>query len=189
MQNRREASEGCRQRMRWMLRNEGQLYRYPAIKAAQYVRLKAITGPRWVEAMVAQIKNQKYFRWHDAGDIQSADHLQKIFEVCRLTPDTKHWIPTREAQFLKDVNPEEVPENLIIRMSSHMIDQGPVSFWPWTSTVGTEIKSTAQHLRSRVTQPPVRPPQHVLDFGPVDVSCWTENTKYRIWQTLKTQKK
>ena len=120
---------------------KGNYTRYPAIKAAQYVRLKAITGPRWVEAMVAQIKNQKYFRWHDAGDIQSADHLQKIFEVCKLTPNTKHWIPTREAQFLKDVNPEEVPENLIIRMSSHMIDQGPVSFWPWTSTVGSKSRT------------------------------------------------
>ena len=120
---------------------KGNYTRYPAIKAAQYVRLKAITDPRWVEAMVAQIKRQKFFRWHDAGDIQSAEHLQKIFEVCRLTPDTKHWIPTREAQFLKDVNPEEVPENLIIRMSSHMIDQGPVSFWPWTSTVGSSTRT------------------------------------------------
>jgi len=120
---------------------KGNYTRYPAIKAAQYVRLKAITDPRWVGAMVAQIKRQKFFRWHDAGDIQSADHLQKIFEVCRLTPDTKHWIPTREAQFLKDVNPEEVPENLIIRMSSHMIDQGPVSFWPWTSTVGSKSRT------------------------------------------------
>ena len=36
---------------------KGNYTRYPAIKAAQYVRLKAITGPRWVEAMVAQIKN------------------------------------------------------------------------------------------------------------------------------------
>jgi hypothetical protein len=85
--------------------------------------------------MVAQIKNQKYFRWHDAGDIQSEEHLLKIFEVCKRTPKTKHWIPTREAQFLKLVSPEEVPDNLIIRMSSHMVDQSPVTFWPWTSTV------------------------------------------------------
>ena len=117
---------------------KGNYTRYPAIKAAQYVRLKAITDPRWVDAMVTQIKNQKYFRWHDAGDIQSADHLQKIFEVCTLTPKTKHWIPTREAQFLKLISPEEVPDNLIIRMSSHMVDQGPVTFWPWTSTVKTK---------------------------------------------------
>ena len=114
---------------------KGNYTRYPAIKAAQYVRLKAITDPRWVDSMVAQIKRQKFFRWHDAGDIQSMDHLNKIFEVCKLTPNTKHWIPTREAQFLNQIKPEAVPKNLIIRMSSHMIDQKPVKFWPWTSTV------------------------------------------------------
>jgi len=120
---------------------KGNYTRYPAIKAAQYRRLDAIKNPLWVQAMATKIKRQKWFRWHDAGDIQSADHLKKIFEVCKLTPDTKHWMPTREAQFLKDVNPEEVPKNLIIRMSSHMIDQGPVSFWPWTSTVGSKTRT------------------------------------------------
>jgi hypothetical protein len=120
---------------------KGNYTRYPAIKAAQYVRLKAITHPDWVRAMVAQVKRQKYFRWHDAGDLQSLEHLKKIFEVCRLTPDTKHWMPTREAQYLKLVDPDTVPSNLIIRMSSHMIDQGPVSFWPWTSTVGSSSRT------------------------------------------------
>jgi len=120
---------------------KGNYTRYPAIKAAQYRRLDAIKNPLWVQAMATKIKRQKWFRWHDAGDIQSADHLKKIFEVCKLTPDTKHWMPTREAQFLKDVNPEDVPKNLIIRMSSHMIDQGPVSFWPWTSTVGSKTRT------------------------------------------------
>lgn len=114
---------------------KGNYTRYPAIKAVQYVRLKAITDPRWVDSMVAQIKRQKFFRWHDAGDIQSMDHLNKIFEVCKLTPETRHWMPTREAQFLNQIKPEAVPKNLIIRMSSHMIDQKPVKFWPWTSTV------------------------------------------------------
>ena len=120
---------------------KGNYTRYPAIKAAQYVRLKAITDPRWVEAMVAQIKRQKFFRWHDAGDLQGPEHLKKIFEVCKLTPETRHWMPTREAQYLKLIDPEVVPENLIIRMSSHMIDQGPVSFWPWTSTVGSKTRT------------------------------------------------
>ena len=45
--------------------------RYPAIKAAQYRRLDAIKNPLWVDAMVAQIKRMKWFRWHDAGDVQS----------------------------------------------------------------------------------------------------------------------
>ena len=114
---------------------KGNYTRYKAIKAAQYVRLKSLQDGRWVAAMVAQILRQKYFRWHDAGDIQDLDHLKKIFRVCELTPETQHWMPTREAVILKQIKPEEVPKNLIIRMSSHMIDQGPVKFWPWTSTV------------------------------------------------------
>jgi len=114
---------------------KGNYTRYKAIKAAQYVRLEALKDQRWIAGMVAQIIRQKYFRWHDAGDIQDLDHLKKIFKVCELTPETQHWMPTREASILKQVKPEEVPENLIIRMSSHMVDQGPVKFWPWTSTV------------------------------------------------------
>jgi hypothetical protein len=123
---------------------KGNYTRYKAIKAAQYVRLEALKDTKWIAAMVAQIIRQKYFRWHDAGDIQSMEHLYKIFRVCELTPETKHWMPTREAQFLSKIeNPTvEVPSNLIIRMSSHMVDQGPVKFWPWTSTVTSGQGST-----------------------------------------------
>ena len=67
---------------------KGNYTRYPAIKAAQYVRLKAISDPRWVDAMVAQIKNQKWFRWHDAGDIQSEEHL--LQDLRSLQAYTKH---------------------------------------------------------------------------------------------------
>ena len=121
---------------------KGNYTRYKAIKAAQYVRLEALKNQRWVAAMVAQIIRQKFFRWHDAGDIQSPEHLQKIFRVCELTSETQHWMPTREAQFLKDIDPDTVPKNLIIRMSSHMVDQAPVTFWPWTSTVTSGQNAT-----------------------------------------------
>ena len=90
--------------------------RYPAIKAAQYRRLDAIENPLWVEAMVVQIKRQKWFRWHDAGDLQSVDHMNKIIEVCKQTPGTQHWLPTQERQYLP--KPEDVPANLIIRLSA-----------------------------------------------------------------------
>ena len=49
---------------------KGNYTRYKAIKAAQYVRLDSLKDQRWVAGMVAQIIRQKYFRWHDAGDIQ-----------------------------------------------------------------------------------------------------------------------
>ena len=51
---------------------KGNYTRYPAIKAAQYYRLATLMEPDWIPAMVTQIKRQKFFRWHDAGDIQSA---------------------------------------------------------------------------------------------------------------------
>ena len=113
-------------------------YRFTNVREAMDRRLAALEHPLWVTAMVTLIKEHKYFRWHDSGDIQSAQHLKNIFEVCNRTPDTKHWMPTREVQFIKDLDPDTVPPNLIIRVSSHMIDQGPVKFWPWTSTVVTK---------------------------------------------------
>ena len=116
-------------------------YRFKNVKDALDRRLTALKDPRWVDAMVTLITGEKWFRWHDSGDIQSIEHLENIFRVCRKTPDTQHWMPTREAQFIKRLKVNQVPRNLIIRFSSHMIDQGPVSFWPWTSTVVYDNKS------------------------------------------------
>jgi hypothetical protein len=110
-------------------------YRFKNVKDALQRRMDSLDHPQWVQAMVVLIDKQPWFRWHDSGDLQSLEHLEKIFEVCRLTPETRHWLPTREAQILKHISPADVPSNLIIRMSSHMINQGPVKSWPWTSTV------------------------------------------------------
>ena len=114
---------------------KGNYKRFPKVEEALERRFQSLGHVSWVTAMATLIKGHKFFRWHDAGDLQSMQHLENIFEVCRLTPDTRHWMPTREARFLTLMDPDIVPSNLIIRMSSHMIDQKPVKFWPWTSTV------------------------------------------------------
>ena len=114
-------------------------YRFPNVKAALNRRLNSLTDPRWIEAMTVLVAHYSlkvpFFRWHDSGDLQGADHLKKIFEVCNATQQVQHWMPTREAKLLTLMDPAVVPKNLIIRMSSHMIDQAPVKFWPHTSTV------------------------------------------------------
>ena len=115
---------------------KGNYTRYKAIKAAQYVRLASLKNELWTAAIVTQIKRQKFFRWHDAGDVQDLQHLNKIFEVCRLTPDTKHWMPTREA-WVKD-HLASKPDNLVIRFSATMVDQDAPASWPNTSTVVTK---------------------------------------------------
>jgi uncharacterized membrane protein len=74
-------------------------YVFKVVQEAQYRRLGSIKHPYWVRAMVhlLQSKKSKYFRWHDSGDVQDFKHLAKIFKVASLTPDVKHWMPTREA--------------------------------------------------------------------------------------------
>ena len=111
---------------------KGNYTRYPAIREAQYRRLEAINHPDWVTAMAAVIKRQKWFRWHDAGDVQDQQHVEKIFEICRLTPETRHWLPTREA-WIKD-HLDSKPENLVIRFSPPMMGQRNDS-WPNSSMV------------------------------------------------------
>jgi len=116
-------------------------YMFKVVQAAQYKRLEAIQHPDWVQAMATLINSKKpdVFRWHDSGDVQDLQHLEKIFEVCRATPSKRHWMPTREA-WIKD-HMEAAPANLVIRFSSPMVDQGPVKSWPNTSTVSTKSRT------------------------------------------------
>lgn len=89
-------------------------------------RHDGLEHPDWVEAMVTLISHHcrgedRWFRWHDSGDIQSPEHLERIAEVCRRTPGVEHWLPTREyadvAEFLR--RGHAIPENLCIRLSAH----------------------------------------------------------------------
>jgi hypothetical protein len=116
-------------------------YRFPNVQKALNRRLNSLNHPQWIEAMVVLITGEPVMRWHDSGDLQGPDHVKKIFEVCNNTPDTAHWLPTREAKLLQFMDPKIIPKNLIIRMSSHKINQPPVKSWPWTSTVSTTMKS------------------------------------------------
>ena len=113
-------------------------YVFKVVQEAQYKRLKAIKHPDWVQAMALLINSKKadVFRWHDSGDLQSHDHLKNIFEVCKLTPETRHWLPTQERQYLP-ADPATVPDNLIIRLSGSKVDGPAPKAWPWTSSVVT----------------------------------------------------
>ncbi len=96
-------------------------------------RFAGLRHPRWVDAMVRMIDAacrapNDYFRWHDSGDLQGVWHLENISRVCERTPSVTHWLPTREyeyvARYLASGN--EIPGNLTIRLSAHMIDSEPV---------------------------------------------------------------
>lgn len=99
-------------------------YYFPNVKRALESRYHALKDPAWVDTMVKLITPHQYFRWHDSGDLQGVWHLRKIVQVCQNTPDTQHWLPTKEPtiirQFLKRGG--SIPDNLIIRISAGMID-------------------------------------------------------------------
>ena len=108
-------------------------YNFPDVKNALQRRLESLMHPRWVEAMTVLVKGKKHFRWHDSGDIQSVAHLIKIFEVCKNTPDTKHWLPTQERKYLP-INWRH-PKNLVIRLSNAKNNTKPGNAWTHWSTV------------------------------------------------------
>ena len=112
-------------------------YVFKVVQDAQYRRLHAIKDPRWVQAMAHLINSKKpdVFRWHDSGDVQDLEHLNKIYEVCKLTPSKRHWMPTREA-WVKD-HLDRAPSNLLIRFSAPMVDQAAPASGPNTITVVT----------------------------------------------------
>src|SRR6056300_580361 len=116
-------------------------YVFKVVQDAQYRRLKALKKKLWVYAMVTLINSKKsdVFRWHDSGDVQDEEHLLKIFEVCKNTPDKKHWMPTREAWTKKYL--DQKPANLVIRFFATMIDQEAPESWPNTSTVSTSSRT------------------------------------------------
>ena len=112
-------------------------YVFKVVQDAQYRRLASVKHELWTGAMALLInsKKSKVFRWHDSGDVQDEAHLLKIFSVCKLTPETRHWMPTREA-WVKHFLPM-CPDNLVIRVSMPMVDQEAAGGWDNTSTVVT----------------------------------------------------
>ena len=110
-------------------------YKFKTTIKAMARRLRALSHGSWTAAMVTLMAGRKYFRWHDSGDLQGAGHLKNILEVCKQTPDTKHWLPTREAKLLQYLDPDVIPKNLNIRLSATKVNGAASRTWPWTSTV------------------------------------------------------
>ncbi len=103
-------------------------YLFDVVQMALQRRLQAIENKNWVDAMVYLIEfnSQRFFRWHDSGDIQSLNHLHKICQVAERTPEVKHWLPTREYEIIKKYRKHhEFPDNLIVRLSAEFFELSP----------------------------------------------------------------
>jgi len=118
------------------------MYRFPKVVNALKKRTKLIYQESWADALIFIIKNKKkitssgLFRWHDSGDIQNHNHLEKIMKVVGGTPEIKHWIPTKESNLIKNYK-GKIPSNVVIRLSGSMVD-GKAPNYKWTSTVTSD---------------------------------------------------
>ncbi len=102
-------------------------YNWSSTQNAMQKRYELTRGEQWVQGMIKQLENHKLFRWHDSGDIYSTEYLDKIIDVVKSTPDTRHWLPTREKALIKAYIRKHgsLPENLTVRLSAAMVDGKP----------------------------------------------------------------
>jgi hypothetical protein len=94
----------------------------------------------WCEAIAKQISNisknktkkgltgAKMHRWFTAGDLDSVDMLRAFVKVAELLPDMVFWLPTREKAIVSRYKATlgHVPTNMIIRLSTAMVDSKPL---------------------------------------------------------------
>tara|TARA_R100000008_G_C3565033_1_gene158608 strand:+ start:422 stop:1051 length:630 start_codon:yes stop_codon:yes gene_type:complete len=113
-------------------------YQFPVVQDAMQRRLDFFNDPNFIPIMVWLLSSlrKKFFRWFDSGDVQGVIMALNILEVCKLTPDIKHWIPSKEYKIWREaLKIQKLPDNVCLRMSSPNIDQEPLKGFENTSTV------------------------------------------------------
>lgn len=112
-------------------------YNYPNVKAPRQHNKEDWKRDEWVDDMVAELDNDRYFRWFDSGDMYELRLALKILEVMRRTPWVNHWMPTRMhkfRKFLAVINEMNALPNVVVRLSSDSV-QGEIIEGEYTSTI------------------------------------------------------
>ena len=116
-------------------------YNYPSVAAAHEKREKGLSSISWVDSMVYLIRREgeTYFRWHDAGDLQSFQHLLDIVKIAEALPAVSFWLPTKEKGLIYKYRAifGDFPANLCVRLSAAMVDGKAPAYEGNTSTVHT----------------------------------------------------
>lgn len=108
-------------------------YRFPNVKEPRQYNYEHVIAcehdadlrQAWVEMLATAVANDRFFRWHDSGDLQGMFHLEMIVAVAEAAPWCQFWIPTREHGIVNDYLLEHgsFPSNLVVRLSVHMQNQ------------------------------------------------------------------
>lgn len=99
-------------------------YRFANVKTPRENNRLDWVRPDWVDDMVRELSNDRFFRWFDSGDVYHPGLATKIYEVMQKTPWCNHWLPTRSYKIprirtiLEQMN--QLP-NVMVRYSSDSI--------------------------------------------------------------------
>jgi len=111
-------------------------FNFPSVRQGKAKNLTHLNNKYFVYVMTYKLQDQKYFRWFDSGDLPNMEALKKIVQIAQNTPQTKHWLPTREIKLIQDyLKKNTFPKNLVVRVSAPMIDGQPPKGFKNTSTV------------------------------------------------------
>lgn len=119
-------------------------YRFPNVIAPREFNKEDWKREAWVSDMVIALDSSRYFRWFDSGDMYSLDLANKIYQVMKLTPWVKHWLPTRMHKFTKYnqvINEMIKLENVVVRLSSDSVT-GEIINGLTTSTIFSDTLPT-----------------------------------------------
>lgn len=100
-------------------------YNYPNVKAPRLHNRTDWECIDWVDAMVAQLQNDRFFRWFDSGDMFALGLAEKMLEVMQRTPWVSHWLPTRMHKFPKFrqvLTSMQALPNVMVRFSSDSVN-------------------------------------------------------------------
>lgn len=129
-------------------------YRYPNVKNPRENNREDWKREDWVDDMVTELDNDRYFRWFDSGDVYHPALAEKIYMVMVRTPWIKHWLPTRSYKLTK-IKPwldkmKELP-NVMVRFSSDSIsgNYGPEHGSTIVPSVDTVTNATICQAYSR----------------------------------------
>jgi len=129
---RKVAGSGCEKCYAF---DRGNYHRFAfKILPAQMKRLAAMDHPKWPAAMAKIILSgeSKFFRMFDSGDLQSLPHLLQVVDLAKLLQPhgVTIWMPTQERRYIKRFTKlgGKIPKNLVIRLSSAMVDVPAATF-------------------------------------------------------------
>lgn len=116
-------------------------YRFANVKKPREFNKEDWKRDAWVSDMVKALDSSRYFRWFDSGDMYDLRLAEKIYQVMKLTPWVKHWLPTRMYKFNKYdtiINAMMKLENVVVRLSSDSVT-GEIINGLTTSTIFSNV--------------------------------------------------